>query len=435
MSRNFVTTTDIFNNPNLPSVGAKGTCAIWINPAWNSGDGQVHRFWSFSQSSVASPPSFQKFSDNNIYAGTVGSPGDSRVIIPDTGLFVSGQWAHWVFTWDTLVGETLYRNGASVGTHGPYTLVTGSGLAVGNFFFGSLRAGANSKLAHFAYWNGTTLNTSQILALASGVSPLAIRPDSLVSYLPLDGVNNPEEDIVAGISGTVTGTGFGASEPPAITVQQYYQRLIDAMLTLQVIISGAISAWQGANNSAISASEAITAALVAYQRTNFVTLSISELMAAAIAAYQQVDNSAISLTQIMAAAIAAYQDFDAASVSISEIIIAALSAAQSPDFISISDQEIITAVISAYQQVNHVDIVANLVFPAVLSAWQRGDFGHISVWEIIDAVIAATQKPDFSDILTPLPPTIRGEAFVNVTTPYSADTSVSSPYSAIVSAV
>lgn len=73
--------------------------------------------------------------------------------------------------------------------------------------------------AHGAKWANIILSQTEISLLASGVNPLLVRPDSLAFYLPLDGINNPELDLINGNSSSITGTRLGTSDPPVQTLQ------------------------------------------------------------------------------------------------------------------------------------------------------------------------------------------------------------------------
>jgi hypothetical protein len=62
----------------------------------------------------------------------------------------------------------------------------------------------NGLLAHAALWR-TALTDADYAALASGVSPLAIRRESLAAYFPLQD-SQGIHDVVGGVQGTITGS-------------------------------------------------------------------------------------------------------------------------------------------------------------------------------------------------------------------------------------
>lgn len=80
----------------------------------------------------------------------------------------------------------------------------------------------DGMVAHAAYWNGILLSDSDAIALGSGVNPTFIRPDSLSTYMPLDGISSPENDLVLGNISSITGTLLGTSDPPAQSLSGIY---------------------------------------------------------------------------------------------------------------------------------------------------------------------------------------------------------------------
>lgn len=71
----------------------------------------------------------------------------------------------------------------------------------------------NGLLAEGAIWNAV-LTASEWAALAAGVSPFRVRPQSLIHYLPMFGLASPEPDLSGNANnGTLTGT-TPANHPP-----------------------------------------------------------------------------------------------------------------------------------------------------------------------------------------------------------------------------
>lgn len=69
-------------------------------------------------------------------------------------------------------------------------------------------------LAHVAVWT-VRLDDRELIALSTGVSPLLVRPQSLVLYWPLWGRHSPEIELINGKHATITGTiDPGEHEPP-----------------------------------------------------------------------------------------------------------------------------------------------------------------------------------------------------------------------------
>ena len=71
----------------------------------------------------------------------------------------------------------------------------------------------DASIAEAAIWN-TDLTEAEIAVLATGVSPLAVRPQSLVAYWPLVGNLSPELDFVGGYDMALTNGPTKADHPP-----------------------------------------------------------------------------------------------------------------------------------------------------------------------------------------------------------------------------
>jgi hypothetical protein len=57
---------------------------------------------------------------------------------------------------------------------------------------------------------GVALSDAEVAQLATGVSPLLVRPGDILNYYPLIGRASPEIDLVGGNNLTVTGAAAGA---------------------------------------------------------------------------------------------------------------------------------------------------------------------------------------------------------------------------------
>jgi len=129
--------------------------------------------------------------------------------------YTEGVWNHALGTSTGAANATCFLNGAASGTSttshspAPTNVLIGRDADGGNSF--------NGDIAECALWNhaSTVLTQEEIDALASGVSPLLIRPAELVFYAPLltGGVGN-EADIVGGLILTEAGVSAQAVHPP-----------------------------------------------------------------------------------------------------------------------------------------------------------------------------------------------------------------------------
>lgn len=109
--------------------------------------------------------------------------------------YAINTWQHAVGVFASATDRRVYLNGGSVGANSTSRIPVGidaTYIGTGNAITlpNSPMAG---RIAEAGIWN-VELNTSEIAALAKGVSPLRIRPNALVAYWPLYGVGSPEPD-------------------------------------------------------------------------------------------------------------------------------------------------------------------------------------------------------------------------------------------------
>ena len=72
----------------------------------------------------------------------------------------------------------------------------------------------DGMLAYFTIWDGILLSSNEVISLANGTHPMSVRPDSIVTCLPLDGVNKPEFDFRNAPASVQIGTALGRENPP-----------------------------------------------------------------------------------------------------------------------------------------------------------------------------------------------------------------------------
>lgn len=73
----------------------------------------------------------------------------------------------------------------------------------------------DGRIAEVGIWS-SDIGDGNFAALADAISPSLIRPATLAVYMPLNGRNSPERDLVGGLSGTITGTIPYADHPRVI---------------------------------------------------------------------------------------------------------------------------------------------------------------------------------------------------------------------------
>lgn len=142
--------------------------------------------------------------------------GTSSGIAETTTGFSATTWTHTaaVFTSDS--SRSVYIDGGSKGTD--TTAVTASGMdntRLSGYNADSVTVSYDGRLAEFGVWN-VALTDAEVASLASGFSPLMIRPDGLVAYWPLIGRTSPEIDVVGGFDMTLINSPTTAAHPSQI---------------------------------------------------------------------------------------------------------------------------------------------------------------------------------------------------------------------------
>jgi hypothetical protein len=109
-----------------------------------------------------------------------------------------GEWHHYVAIEDGDSRNVYYDGAAGTANNDTVTL---TGLDETTIGCAQLSGGTNyhfnGQIAEVAIWN-VILSASEITMLSLGVSPLFVRPQSLVSYWPIIGRTSPEIDLVGG---------------------------------------------------------------------------------------------------------------------------------------------------------------------------------------------------------------------------------------------
>lgn len=175
------------------------TIAAWIYTTTNDNDQRIFEV-------IGSPTT----SFIRLYLTTTVVRG--QVSFEGSGAFASGAsyslntWLHVVFVLTSATHRIIYVNG-SAGTANTINVSFPAGLD-------NLRIGASvdGLVAELGMWE-VALSATEIGVLADGFSPLAIRPDMLLSYYPITGAHDPEMDIIRGNSATLVSSPTAAAHP------------------------------------------------------------------------------------------------------------------------------------------------------------------------------------------------------------------------------
>jgi len=111
-----------------------------------------------------------------------------------TGTYVVDTWHHIGGVWASGTSRTAYFEGVA-GTANTLnaTPTTIDGFAIGRVNDGTPSDPFSGNIAEAGFWD-VALTANEMVALAGGISPLRVRSESLVIYVPLYGLASPEPD-------------------------------------------------------------------------------------------------------------------------------------------------------------------------------------------------------------------------------------------------
>jgi hypothetical protein len=150
-------------------------------------------------------------SSGRVRAATANSAGTANSSTGDLGTL--NTWDHAAGVWASDAARTAYHNGSSGGLENTSRAPTGlNSTALGARVDTTPDRFLSGMLADAAIWN-VALTAAEVLMLANGVSPLAVRPGNLVAYWPLWGVHSTEIDLKGGYPLTLTNGPTKAAHP------------------------------------------------------------------------------------------------------------------------------------------------------------------------------------------------------------------------------
>lgn len=270
------------------------TFACWFNPAnVTAGHGLIN---------------FGNSTDNGKYIGlwadgeAAGDPINAVIVNPgalrsgNTSAFSASTWQHaaGVFT-STSLQSWLNGTAGTATAHStawPSTNRTGVGAleraTPGKFL--------NGSCAEAAIWN-VALTDDEIKALAAGLSPLQVRPQSLVAYWPLFARATNEEDWVGG--NTLTVTGATAADHPRIIYPAWPEIILSAAAAASGA-SGSASITESADSVAGSANIVVIGSAAITEAADTVTATgVSSSASVGTAAITEAADSAVGAGNIV----------------------------------------------------------------------------------------------------------------------------------------
>lgn len=130
--------------------------------------------------------------------------GTSSVVSTTTGYTV-GTTHHACAVFESSTSRHVYIDGGSKASDTTdVTPTTPNVTTIGRRSLSTPASYFSGMIAEVAIWN-IALTDVEVALLAKKISPLMVRPDSLVMYVPIMGKYSPEIDLVGGRDFTVTG--------------------------------------------------------------------------------------------------------------------------------------------------------------------------------------------------------------------------------------
>lgn len=210
MARSFNGSSDSIVVPSAFIPLTAGTLSLWSYPNFGPTDANTQ---FFQDSDTARHAIFHNGTANAISMFNDGFETDFNAS------WTANTWNHFLFVWNKSgPSQKCYLNGAAMtvlGTSGGWgSDPVGTNVYIGRRFSTNGTDFYGGRLSQLAWWNVVDLTQAEINALVAGESPLTIRPQSLVNFLPLRGISSPEEEVSGSwCFGALSGTGF-ADDPP-----------------------------------------------------------------------------------------------------------------------------------------------------------------------------------------------------------------------------
>jgi hypothetical protein len=181
MARSFDGSNDAMHFPVPGGAATAYSQHLWVQIASNPGSNKSITTWAEDYNSAT----HEKYLDMNTSGVTnwTSFDGASKTTSPSAPAMTANVWAAQGMTQST---TTLlhYFNGTQVGTvaaSGIYNGYVSPVCELGHSSHGGFWAG---QIAEYAIWT-EVLTADEMAALAKGISPLLVRPQALLRYLPL----------------------------------------------------------------------------------------------------------------------------------------------------------------------------------------------------------------------------------------------------------
>jgi hypothetical protein len=228
MARSFNGTSQYAQYAGAVVTGYPFTLAAWVKPGVNG----LENDFVLSLSDVSENAVYQAIV---LGGGTVGDEGKVLAVSRNTTLAAAktsaamsaDTWNHAAGVFSSATSRAAYLNGGNKGTE-TTNITFAAGIdttAIGRLSRPTPAAYFHGSCAEAGVW-AAALSDEEIAALAAGLSPLQVRPQSLVAYWPLFARATNEEDWVGG--NTLTVTGATAADHPRIIYPAWPEIILSA---------------------------------------------------------------------------------------------------------------------------------------------------------------------------------------------------------------
>lgn len=187
MARNFNGTSQHLDVTATPASATPLTLAAWWLPANTSTTMGIFNIW-------VAQNEFLLQQNSTILRAQASSTAGGTASASTVATITANQWNHGAAVFTSATSRTVYLNGGNAQSN--TTSITPSGLTTTTIGFRGLNGSnfVNGPIAEAGIWN-VALSANEVAALAKGVPPRYVRPQSLVGYWPLWGLLSPEPDM------------------------------------------------------------------------------------------------------------------------------------------------------------------------------------------------------------------------------------------------
>jgi hypothetical protein len=215
MARNFTrASSHNLNVDSIPSVGSDYSMACWAKST-STTTAQCIAFVGDKDSSL-------QFDHLRFRGDVLGDPVDFESVATigsiqfartSTG-FSSGVWHHVCGVKGGTADRSVFIDGGSKGTN---TNTVTPGAAYDRVRLGGRGSTGptdflEGDLAEFAVWD-VALTDAEVALLATGLSPLLVRPEELAMYVPILGKYSPEPDLIGGTAALTVNSAVVSAHP------------------------------------------------------------------------------------------------------------------------------------------------------------------------------------------------------------------------------